>query len=230
MATKSVPAKNGARVVRTVTPTVTKSAVLAHLATARTANRAKGVKAFYTGTQADSLASAVARAHKFPTLTEAGLVVKGASVPKTAQDGADRRAFARANRASLVKVSDILGESKGGEITHDRPENTVRVRLAGIAKALGLPADTYYAVRAEAYAEGETPRVYILRKWERGSRKAPPPSRERERGAERLPVSHSPIMQRTGSEKIGTHTDCSQTEHLFARRAGGASHFDPVLV
>ena len=164
MATKSVPAKNGARVVRTVTPTVTKSAVLAHLATARTANRAKGVKAFYTGTQADSLASAVARAHKFPTLTEAGLVVKGASVPKTAQDGADRRAFARANRASLVKVSDILGESKNGEITHDRPENTVRVRLAGIAKALGLPADTYYAVRAEAYAEGETPRVYILRK------------------------------------------------------------------
>jgi hypothetical protein len=61
-------------------------------------------------------------------------------------------------------VSDILGESKNGEITHDRPENTVRVRLAGIAKALGLPADTYYAVRAEAYAEGETPRVYILRK------------------------------------------------------------------
>jgi hypothetical protein len=27
-----------------------------------------------------------------------------------------------------------------------------------------LPADTYYAVRAEAYAEGETPKVYILRK------------------------------------------------------------------
>jgi hypothetical protein len=63
-----------------------------------------------------------------------------------------------------VNVSDILGESKGGEITHDRPENTVRVRLASIAKALGLPADTYYAVRGEAYAEGETPKVYILRK------------------------------------------------------------------
>jgi len=164
MATKSVPTKSTARVVRPATPTVTKSAVLAHLATARTANKAKGVKAFYTGAQADSLASAVARAHKFPTLTEAGLVVKGASVPKTAQDGADRRAFARSNRATLVKVSDILGESKGGEITHDRPENTVRVRLASIAKAMGLPADTYYAVRGEAYAEGEIPTVYILRK------------------------------------------------------------------
>jgi hypothetical protein len=163
MATKSATSKTSKSVVHAV-PTVTKGAVLAHLATARTANRAKGVKAFYTGTQADSLATAVARAHKCPTLTEAGLVVKGASVPKTAQDGADRRAFARANRATLVNVSDILGESKGGEITHDRPENTVRVRLASIAKALGLPADTYYAVRAEAYAEGETPKVYILRK------------------------------------------------------------------
>jgi len=163
MAKQSVTSKAKGSVV-TLAPTVTKGAVLAHLATARTANRAKGVKAFYTGTQADSLASAIARAHKFPTLTEAGLVVKGASVPKTAQDGADRRAFARANRATLVKVSDILGESKGGEITHDRPENTVRVRLASIAKAMGLPADTYYAVRGEAYAEGEIPTVYILRK------------------------------------------------------------------
>lgn len=163
MATKSVPTKRKARVVSPA-PTVSKGAVLAHLATASTANRAKGVKAFYTGAQAESLATAVARAHALPTLTESGLVVKGASVPKTAQDGANRRAFARANRATLVKVSDILGEGKGGEITHDRPENTVRVRLASIAKALGLPADTYYAVRAEAYAEGETPKVYILRK------------------------------------------------------------------
>jgi hypothetical protein len=163
MATKSVTSKTSKSVVPAV-PTVTKGAVLAHLATARTANQAKGVKAFYTGAQAESLASAVARAHKFPTLTEAGLVVKGASVPKTAQDGANRREFARKNRATLVKVSDILGESKGGEITHDRPENTVRVRLASIAKALGLPADTYYAVRGEAYAEGEVPTVYILRK------------------------------------------------------------------
>jgi len=146
------------------TTTVTKGAVLAHLATARTANKAKGVKAFYTGAQADSLASAIARAHKCPTLTEVGLAKAGVAMGKTAQDGANRRAFARKNRATLVKVSDILGESKGGEITHDRPENTVRVRLASIAKAMGLPADTYYAVRGEAYAEGEVPTVYILRK------------------------------------------------------------------
>lgn len=150
--------------VTTLAPTVSKSAVMAHLATARTANRAKGVKAFYTGAQAESLASAIARAHKCPTLTEGGLAVAGMPMGKTAMDGMNRREFARKSRATLVKVSDILGESKGGEITHDRPENTVRVRLASIAKALGLPADTYYAIRAEAYTEGEVPKVYILRK------------------------------------------------------------------
>lgn len=164
MATKSVPTKRKARVVSPATPTVTKGAVMAHLATARTANRAKGVKAFYTDKGAEKLATAVARAHALPTLTEAGLAEAGKAMGKTAQDGAKRREFARANRATLVNVSDILGEGKEGAITHFRPENTCIPRLASIAKALGLPAGTYYPVRAEAYAEGEVPKVYIVRR------------------------------------------------------------------
>jgi hypothetical protein len=59
-----------------------------------------------------------------------------------------------------------VGEGKEGEITHDRPENTVRVRLASIAKAMGLanPEGVYYAIRTEAFAKGEVPKVYIVRR------------------------------------------------------------------
>jgi hypothetical protein len=75
-------------------------------------------------------------------------------------------------------------------------------------------------VRGEAYAEGEVPTVYILRKWERGSRKAP--------------QTLTGIME-TGNRKVPrfAFSECaaeSRPERLFARRAGGASHFDPVLV
>lgn len=143
----------------TTTPKVTKSAVLAHLATSRTANLGKGVKGYYTDKGAEKLAGAIARASELPTMSSAGV-----TTGKSRENAKARRDFCRANRATLIDFADILGENKAGEITHDRPENTVRARLFSIARAMGLPQDTFYAVRAEAYAVGETPKAYIVRK------------------------------------------------------------------
>ena len=138
---------------------MTKAGVLALIKSASVANKGKGVKAFYTDKGAEILATAVVRASALPTMASAGV-----TTGKGKNDAKARRDFARSHRATLVNFSDILGVGKGGEITHDRPENTVRVRLQSLAKAMGLPADTFYAVRAEAYKAGETPKAYIVRK------------------------------------------------------------------
>ena len=94
-----------------------------------------------------------------PTLASAGV-----STGKARTEAQARRAYARKVRATLVDCADVIAPNKDGEITHDRPENTVRARVQSIAKAMGLAPDTFYAVRAEAYAEGELPKVYIVRK------------------------------------------------------------------
>ena len=167
MATKRSKTVGGGRVVTPApkrakgksTPKATKAGIVAHLATARQANLARGAKGNYTDKGAEILAGACARAMTLPSLTEAGV-----STGKARTEAQARRAHARKVRATLVDCADVLAPNKEGEISHDRPENTVRARIAGIARAMGLPADTFYAVRAEAYAEGETPRVYIVRK------------------------------------------------------------------
>ena len=144
--------------------TVTKSAVLRHIATARTVNLSRGVKAHYDNEGTQRLAEAIVKSFRMPTLTEAKLAKKGKDMPKSAQDGAMRREFAVAHKAIAIDISIILGERKGGQITHNRPENNLHMKLAGIAVAMGLPAKTFYPVRSEAVRDGEVPTVYIVRR------------------------------------------------------------------
>lgn len=155
--TPKVTAKRNRTTKSTATPKVTKSAVLAHLATARKANLGKSVKGYYTDEGAKLLATAIARATAIPTMSSEGITTDNSRAMAKA-----RRDFAKSKKATLVNFSDILGENKEGEITHDRPENTVRARLFSIARAMGLPQDTFYAVRSESYREGETPQAYIV--------------------------------------------------------------------
>lgn len=151
------PAPKSAKGKSTKIPT--KASIIAHLATARNVNRSRGAKAHFTDKGAERLATAIAKAHTFPTMT-----AEGVTVDKGTTSAEARRKFAKAHKATAVAVADILGKGKDGEITHDRPENTIRARLASIAKAMGLPADTYYAIRTTMYAEGEVPKVYIVRR------------------------------------------------------------------
>ena len=148
---------------KTPTSKVTVQAVMAHLSTARTVNLSRNAKGFYTDGGAKKLATAIAKSHTFPTLTQAGLHRKGAAVSRSPESAQERREFARKNRATLVKVSDILHPNQDGTILHDRPENTIRRRLESVAKAMGLAPNTYYAVRAQGYEMGEVPSVYIVR-------------------------------------------------------------------
>lgn len=160
MATTKTTAKQSQnKTVSTTTPKVTLTAVMAHLTTSRKANLAKSVKPHYTDNGAKTLAKAIVRACAIPTMASEGI-----TTDKSRLEASARREFATKRKATLVNVSDILGENKGGEITHSRPENTVRVRLASIAKAMGLAPDTFYAVRATEYRKGEVPQVFIVRK------------------------------------------------------------------
>lgn len=136
----------------------TKAQVLASVAKAGETNATKGAKAHY---QNEILAGAVAKATTKASLTEAGLA-KAGKVGRTPADAKARRDFARKVGAPVVDVADIVHANKGGDIVHDRPENLVRVRLATIAKAMGK-GHRFYAIRTEAYAEGEIPKVFIVR-------------------------------------------------------------------
>lgn len=144
--------------------TVTKSAIMAHIATARQARLARGVKANYHDNGAERLAEAIVRAFAIPTLTEAGLAKRGKPMSKALPDAEARREFATKQKARLVSVSDILGEGQNGTIIHNRPENNLHGRLASIAKAMGLNAKTFYPVRSEAVRDGEVPQVFIVRR------------------------------------------------------------------
>ena len=157
--TPKTTAKRSRTTKKSTTAKVTKSAVLAHLRTARTANLKKGAKGYYTGEGAEILATAIARAFVIDPMSSEDI-----TTGKSRQEAQARREYASRKKAVLVNFSDILGEAKEGEITHDRPENTVRARFFSICRAMGLPQDTLYAVRAESYREGETPQAYIVRK------------------------------------------------------------------
>jgi len=157
--TPKTTAKQGRNTKSTPTAKVTYTAVMAHIASARSFRLAQGAKANYDNEGAQLLAKAVVRASAMPTMASEGITTDKARPMAQA-----RREFARKRKAHLLNVSDILGEGKNGEIIHDRPENTIRIRLASIAKAMGLPADTYYAVRANEYAVGDIPQVFIVRK------------------------------------------------------------------
>jgi hypothetical protein len=132
---------------------------MAHLTTARKNNLSVGVKGYFTDNGAKLLGRAIVRAYAMPTLSSAGITTDKAKTEAVA-----RREFAMKNKAILIDCSEILAPNKAGEITHSRPENTVRARLFSIAKAMGLPEDTFFAIRSEKYVKGETPKVYIVRK------------------------------------------------------------------
>lgn len=157
--TPKTTAKRSQNTKSTTTPKVTYSAVMAHIATARSARLAQGAKANYDNEGAQLLAKAIVRASAMPAMSSEGITTDRSTLMAQA-----RREFARKRKAHLLDVSDILGAGKDGEIIHDRPENTIRIRLASIAKAMGLPADTYYAVRAQSYVPFAVPQVYIVRK------------------------------------------------------------------
>lgn len=157
--TPKATATRNRKVTSTTTAKVTKSAVMAHLATARKANLAQGSKGYFTDQGAEILARAIVKASTTPTLASAEITTSKSRVMAKA-----RRDFAVKHKAILVDFSEILAPNKSGEITHDRPENTIRARIFSIAKAMGLPKDTFYPVRATAYKVGELPKVYIVRK------------------------------------------------------------------
>lgn len=152
---------------------VTATAVAKRYAEVIAYNKARGVKPPYRPSEA--FLSAIVRAFSIPSMTEAGIT--------TGKAGADaRREFARAKRAGIVTADMVvhanhLTNTDGVGVFTDRPENTVRARLQGFCKVMGLPTDTLYAVRVDKYQTGELSEVAILRKWhgrERG-RASPSP-------------------------------------------------------
>ena len=143
-------AKGGTKVRRSV-KAWTWQAVIACLTKAGDANRGRGVKPYY---RSERLAKAIAKATTVPSLTEAKVEITKGSAE-------DRRKHCRKHRLVAVDVHEIVAKD---EITHDRPELTVLSRIGSIAKVMGLPKDTFYAVRAEAYKADEIPKVYIVRR------------------------------------------------------------------
>jgi len=107
-----------------------------------------------------TLDDALALADTLPTLAQAGLWNGG----RMSNEGAPRRAWAQSIGAPLVAVADVVHANKDGEIVHDRPENTVRARIAKRGEYAHKRADYYYAIRAEGYAVGGLPLVFIVRK------------------------------------------------------------------
>lgn len=144
--------------------TVTKSAVIAHIMSARQKNLTVGVKAYYDNEGTALLADAIARSFAIPSLTEAGLAKKGKAMSRNPQNSQARRDFAKKNKAKKIAIASVLADRKEGEIIHNRPENNLHGRLALIAKAMGLHPKTFYPVRCEAVREGEVPEVYIVRR------------------------------------------------------------------
>lgn len=108
-----------------------------------------------------TLDQALALADTLPTMRQANL---WSGEGRVVGSGADRREWALTIGAPLVAVADIIHENKDGEITHDRPENTVRARIAKRGEYAHKRADYYYAIRAEGYAKGGMPLVFIVRK------------------------------------------------------------------
>ena len=107
----------------------------------------------------DRFAKAIHHAFASPSLTDAGVGMGRSSVHAKA-----RRDHAKTIGAKAIPIASVIHANMEGEIAHDRPENTLRSRLQIIARDLGLPADTLVAVRAKAYAEGEVPSVFIVRR------------------------------------------------------------------
>jgi hypothetical protein len=110
-----------------------------------------------------ALYDAIVRAFACPTLASEGIAT-------SAGQAGERRAFAKKARARRVSTADVVFVARAEDtekvlgITTDRPENTVREALKGFCRVMGYPEDTFYAIRAERYAEDEVPDVFVVRK------------------------------------------------------------------
>lgn len=135
------------------------------VASVRQANAGAGVKVPYLCVTLDK---ACEIADRLPTLTQGKLATKGAPMGKTATDAKARRDYCVAIGAPLVSCAEVAHENKVketegfGTIT-DRPENAVRARLQKRGQYAHKNPKHYYAVRAEGYAEGEVPKVWVVR-------------------------------------------------------------------
>lgn len=107
--------------------------------------------------------SAILRAYSVASLTEAGLgTSKGEAGARREHS---RNAKAGSVTVDMVVFLDRVEALEGIGIVTDRPENTVRARLEGFCRVMGLPIDYFYAVRGEKWQEGEAGApVYVLRK------------------------------------------------------------------
>lgn len=138
-----------------VTPRERKGAIVKALGKASV----KGAKAFYTDKGAEVLADAIAKAEKLPTLGKAGIGTENSK-----SEALRRREYCQSIGAPLLSAASILHANKNGEVTHARPENTVRARVRSVMKALGKNADTVVVVRAEKYDGTAEVEVYLVRK------------------------------------------------------------------
>jgi hypothetical protein len=160
--TKTTTTAKGAG-VKTRKTKVTTAPTLAQVTkaydTAIATAKARGVKPPYRPSKA--FLSAIVRAWSVPTLSEAGLTTgKGHAQA--------RRDHARTNKAGKVTADMVVHENhktatEGIGVFTDRPENTVRERLRGFCRVMGMPEATLYAVRTDKWQAGEVVGVYIVR-------------------------------------------------------------------
>lgn len=153
------PAPKSANGKSATTPKSASLAIARSVAKRSDANAKNGAKQFFAKSERDPIVIACAHAMTLPTM-------KSERVPtgKSASDASERRAFAKRIGAKRVSVAVVIHANKNGEITHDRPENTIRARVRSIALAMGKSADYFYAIRTEAFRDGEVPEVWIVRR------------------------------------------------------------------
>ena len=156
------PSPKATKVVKSTQPkSFTMAQIMSAVTSASKANSVKGVKSFYRDGGAKVLAKAVAKAMTIPTLASEGIhTINGIDPDESIRIMAQRRRdFARRHKAIAVNGDEVLLKN-----TTDRTENAIRIRLRGIEQVLGLPENTFYAVRANAYRKGEKSDVYVVRK------------------------------------------------------------------
>lgn len=105
---------------------------------------------------------AILRAYSMPALPAS---IQGVSPAHAEQ----RRDWCAKNGAPTVTTDQVVHPNRAKDktkkkgIVHDRPENTVLADLRAFATVMGLPVDTFRAVRSKAYKEGQTCPVYIVK-------------------------------------------------------------------
>ena len=150
------------KVIKSAKPkSLTMAQIMSAVVKAGEVNSVRGVKSFYRDGGAKVLAKAVAKALALPTLASEGITTENGIDPdySALTMAKRRREFARNHKAIAVNGDEVLRKN-----TSDRTENAIRIRLRGIETVLGLPVNTLYAIRANAYKVGEKSEVFIVRK------------------------------------------------------------------